>query len=373
LGNHLFANAKALIFAGLWFEGTEAQQWLKKGLAILARQVPEQILPDGGQFELSPMYHAVALNDMLDLVNVTRFYQDALSSAQHRQVERWRTHIPSMLRWYHVMCHPDGGIAFFNDAAFGIAPPSDELVAYAARLGFDAESEDARCIWLENSGYVRLSQPGSVLLADMARIGPDYLPGHAHADTLSFEFSLDHHRLFVNSGTSVYGVSEERLRQRGTAAHNTVVVEGRNSSEVWSGFRVGRRAYPQDPRVIQDDGLLIAEASHDGFCYMPGRPVHRRRWSLAPNELIIEDYITARVSSAEARYHLHPDVTIEQSAPNEGNCRLPNGVVVSWDMVGSAVRLEPSTWHPQFGISLPTTCLVIALRDGYSMLKLRWT
>ena len=71
LGNHLFANAKALVFAGLFFDGAEATMWLEKGLGILESQVPEQILADGGQFERSPMYHALALEDMLDLLNVT--------------------------------------------------------------------------------------------------------------------------------------------------------------------------------------------------------------------------------------------------------------------------------------------------------------
>jgi hypothetical protein len=70
LGNHLFANAKALVFAGLFFEGEEAAGWLSQGLNVLSRQMPEQILADGGQFERSPMYHALALEDVLDLCNV---------------------------------------------------------------------------------------------------------------------------------------------------------------------------------------------------------------------------------------------------------------------------------------------------------------
>src|SRR6266480_455096 len=51
LGNHLFANAKALVFAGTFFEGPEAARWLAKGLSILEDEVQEQILSDGGHFE----------------------------------------------------------------------------------------------------------------------------------------------------------------------------------------------------------------------------------------------------------------------------------------------------------------------------------
>jgi uncharacterized heparinase superfamily protein len=70
LGNHLLANAKALIFAGAFFEQEEGEGWLAKGLAILRREIPEQILADGGHFERSPMYHGIILEDFLDIENI---------------------------------------------------------------------------------------------------------------------------------------------------------------------------------------------------------------------------------------------------------------------------------------------------------------
>ncbi|MBT8421098.1 MAG: hypothetical protein KJO08_09585 [Gammaproteobacteria bacterium] len=134
LGNHLLANAKALVFAGLFFEGKEAEHWLATGLRILADQIPEQILADGGHFERSTMYHALVLEDMLDLCNITRSYPGALTRTQHHQVSDWPTLAARMQRWLLIMRHPDGEIAFFNDAATGIAPTPDELAGYADRL-----------------------------------------------------------------------------------------------------------------------------------------------------------------------------------------------------------------------------------------------
>jgi uncharacterized heparinase superfamily protein len=64
----------------------------------------------------------------------------------------------------------------------------------------------------------------AVALLDVAPIGPDYQPGHAHADTLSFELSLFGQRLLVNSGTSEYEISPVRQYERSTKAHNTVVL-----------------------------------------------------------------------------------------------------------------------------------------------------
>lgn len=114
LGNHLWANAKALLFVGAFFSGPSATRWLKAGEKILNREVREQILADGGHIERSPMYHAMILEDVLDMVNLSRVYPGLVPDV--------RPIAGPMLGWLKQMMHPDGEISFFNDAAFGIAP-----------------------------------------------------------------------------------------------------------------------------------------------------------------------------------------------------------------------------------------------------------
>jgi uncharacterized heparinase superfamily protein len=373
LGNHLFANAKALIFAGLWFDGEEASRWRSCGFAILQREFDEQIRADGGQFELSPMYHALALEDVLDLINITALWPDVLTPAQAAQVAHWRSRVPDMATWLLAMSHHDGKIAFFNDAAFGIAPETSELLAYAGRLGIDIPRQAGAPVWLKESGYVRLENTDAALIADIAHVGPDYLPGHAHADTLSFELSLLGQRVIVNSGTSLYGTGAERHRQRGTPAHSTLAIAGENSSDVWSGFRVGRRARPSlDAISLDPDGQSLS-ASHDGYRYRPGKPVHQRRWTLTAHTLVIEDEITApERNPAKAFFHFHPAITARMTGETAGQLTLPSGRVVSWRAGGGAARLRPSSWHPQFGLSQPSACLVLPLANGKARLELDW-
>ena len=74
-GNHLLANAKALIFSGLYFKGEEARKWLQLGVKIIDEELDEQILQDGGHFERSTMYHTVILEDFLDLINILSLYK----------------------------------------------------------------------------------------------------------------------------------------------------------------------------------------------------------------------------------------------------------------------------------------------------------
>ena len=346
LGNHLLTNAKALIFAGLFFSGDEALRWYRKGMALLARELPEQIMTDGGHFERSPMYHQIVLEDLLDLINLHQACDLKYPSQWHEVARR-------MLRWSRVMRHPDGEIAFFNDAAFGVAPFPGQVDAYAGRLGITCKEEvlSPSCC-LEESGYARLEAGRAVLLADMASVGPAYLPGHGHADTLSFELSLGSQRLVVNGGTSVYGNSDERLRQRSTAAHATVVVDGNNSSEVWGGFRVARRARIIEAKVWSEGDLYCAAAAHDGYRCLPGSPVHRRTWLLRDGELRVNDELFGTgVHQAEIIFPLAPGLLPEA----EGDNRVlvvdsENGErICMLQTDGCNIAVERTSWHPRFG------------------------
>lgn len=344
LGNHLFSNAKALYFCGLYFQGAEAEEWRKKGLKILHIELREQVLPDGGHFELSPMYHALAVEDFLDLVNVANCYDRA------DDVQQLKEALPGMLAWLSLMSHPDGKISFFNDSALNISPNNHQIFEYAERLGINQSNVSENCV-LGESGYFRLQTSNSVLLGDVGKIGPDYLPSHAHADTLSFEFSLFGQRLIVNSGTSEYGSGPERLRQRGTFAHSTVSINGVNSSDVWSGFRVGRRARPGKIKYQIFDDQAFVEGSHDGYSVQPGSPIHFRKWFLRSGSLNIRDTIVCS-SSYEVNiiFRLHPVVVVSRDKTDSIVLTLPLGntatLAYSNDLT---VSINDTTWHPMFG------------------------
>jgi uncharacterized heparinase superfamily protein len=373
LGNHLFANAKALVFAGLFFDGSEAAHWLSMGMSILEQEIPEQILADGGQFERSPMYHALALEDMLDLINISRRYAKDIPARWQPQVASWPQVAARMRRWLNAMCHPDGEIAFFNDAAIGVAPAPAALHSYAQSLGVASGGEIESLTHLEQSGYLRMNLGACVALLDAAPVGPDYLPAHAHADTLSFELSLFGSRVLVNSGTSCYGVSAERARQRGTAAHNTVVVDGENSSEVWGGFRVARRARPVALAVTREGETMRVASSHDGYLRLPGRVTHRRAWTLVAGALHISDELLGQYRQAEARLHLHPAISVGEANTNSALLVLAQGQRVQVSVSGGALRVAPATWHPEFGQSIANVCLVVEFNSAVVNTRITWS
>ena len=381
LGNHLFANAKALVFAGSFFSGPEAERWLKAGFRILEREVPEQILADGGHFERSTMYHALALEDMLDLVNLLRWFERAggsesprLQRSPEQFLTAWPERIQKMVWWLEAMCHPDGELSFFNDTAIGIAPSCESLLEYAHRLGFEPQVACRESVQLAESGYIRLVGPDACLLFDAAPVGPDYLPGHAHADTLSLELSLFGQRVLVNSGTSEYGVSDERLRQRGTAAHSTVEVEGKDSSEVWSGFRVARRAYPFGVRVKLGNGAQEATGWHDGYRRLSAPVDVGRTVRLLDHKLQIEDTVQGKCSNAIARFYCHPSVRVEASDNDNVTLRLAEGQTLKMHCEGAAsIAVESSTWHPRFGQVEQNRCVVVVFQTNRLLTTLEWS
>lgn len=373
LGNHLFMNAKALIFAGLYFDGSEAQDWLTHGMRIINEQISEQILPDGAQFELTPMYHALATEDLLDLINICEANAGKIPSDNMQNIAEWRVLAERMLEWLGCMSHPDRKISFFNDSAFGVAPTNQELFSYAKRLDILVIEPKIGITNLKDSGYVRLQSENAVLIADLGPIGPDYLPGHAHADTLSFELSIFGSRIFVNSGTSEYGISAERHRQRGTLSHNTVCVVNQDSSEVWSGFRVGARA-KITRKCLQDDGLVLhAYGEHDGYARINQQLRHSRKISLEERSLRIVDNVSLPLY-ASARYHFHPDLFVDISGENQGFIITKNGQKIKWNVSdASSIELISTTWHPEFGKAVPNKCLVANFRNQACSLNMIWS
>jgi len=351
LGNHLIKNAKALIFAGLYFESTIAKKWLTMGLRLWNRELREQVLSDGGHFERSTMYHALVLEDLLEVIS----FSDSGNRIESDQICEWREVANRMLVALGVMVHPDREIAFFNDAARGIAPEPDKLFALGKMLGIETHQNQCALKDLPETGYARLQWGEWTLLVDAAPVGPDYLPGHAHADTLSFELSLGGTRVLVNSGTSCYGLCHDRQRQRQTPAHNALTVDNHDSSEVWAGFRVACRAKIVERDYILEKDYIKFNAAHDGYCRIAGVGLHRRTWSLDENGVEIRDYVEGSAKHlVQVFFRFAPEVKISQLSEFVYSLMINSSrknleITVSHQM---AWTVEETTYHPEFGTSV---------------------
>jgi uncharacterized heparinase superfamily protein len=352
LGNHYLENATALAFVGSCFAGDDARKWFERGCAILQEQIPEQILSDGMHFERSAMYHSRVVY-MLAMLMATG--HGRLKALAAEPLER-------MLQALDLLLHPDGRIALLNDSAFGIYNEPNELMAFCHRLfgaGHLPAETKSGCFALADAGYYGWrDQEGNTLICDFGKIGPDYIPGHAHADIFSYEMSLRGHRVIVDAGVYDYECSDTRRYCRSTAAHNTVEVDGRDQCEMWGAFRVGQRGYPHDVAWGRKESGFSLAGWHDGYRRLAGRPVHHRamQWD-ANSGLMVKDRITSsQPVEVVSRLHLHPACVVERTEASRILVRYPGGqFAVVW--YESDLEIQEGQHFPEFGIRQPNTVL----------------
>jgi hypothetical protein len=343
MGNHLLENGFSLLFGGIYFGDGRL---LGKAREILQAEMEEQILADGGHFERSPMYHQILLGRLLDCINVLKSCDE---SEIRSMIPFLQEKAAGMLGWLWQMTYQDGSIPLINDAAHGIAPDSVDLFAYSKKLDVAPDIKP-----LGASGYRKVSNDRYEAIIDVGDIGPDYIPGHAHADTLSFELRVGGKPLIVDTGTSTYEDNNVRRWQRSTRAHNTVTVEGRDQSEVWGSFRVARRAYVKE----LEEGADFIAASHTGYDRIGAR--HRRRFEFSDRGLRITDHVDSKkVHICEAFLHFHPAVLVrvDHESLLADDCRI---------VFDGALRIELQDYEyaPEFNKLIPAKMAVIRFTKG---------
>lgn len=344
LGNHLLENAFSLLYGAYYFQD---EAFYKQAKKLLLDELNEQILEDGAHFELSPMYHQIMLYRVLDCINLVinnRYKDDELLEYLVAKAE-------IMLSWLNRMTYKDGSIPLLNDSANGIAPSTGELNTYAKALGISAKESV-----LKESGYRKFTNNSYELIVDVGNIGPDYIPGHAHSDTFNFELYVQGKPVIVDTGLSTYETNERRMLERSTQSHNTVVVNDRNQSEVWGGFRVAKRA-----KIIDlEEGNDFVKATHDGYKHFG--LLHTRSFRVFEKKIVIEDTIEGKNKAHSIAYlHLYPgiDPVIQKDEIVIDNINIS----VSSDQI----KVKEYLYAPAFNTLIPAKVVEIQFEKNLKM------
>lgn len=315
-GNHLLKNYCALALSGLLLQGLEARRWAEAGIEAIRSQLDEQLLEDGGHFERSPMYHLLAMQDLLDVLEFMKARASRDGELMLRHARWLERQLERMARFASVIVHPDGDIPLFNDSVLDQAPKPGELFA---RLGYSRGLVSERLVDLAQTGLVVIRPcADEVLVFDSGPLGPEHQPGHAHSDTFSFELSLGGERRIVDGGMDGYQ-STNRSFFRSASAHNTVTVNGEGPDELWSSFRVGARSRVTSRSAEEREGLWQLEGTLVAFQGW----AQRRRVALLPGRgLVVVDWIDApRSGEVCSRVRLAAGGTPLQFLPLVGSHR----------------------------------------------------
>jgi len=257
LGNHVIRNARALVLGGTAFGAAELT---RRGIDLLRRELPEQVLRDGGHYERSPAYHLAVLRDLLEVQAASP--HSWLADA----IERMRAFAAALAR-------PDGAPALFNDGTVDV--PTLELPAAPEGLAV-----------FPDSGFVVVRDGPLWLAFRCGPASPRFLPAHAHADALSFQLWWRGRPVAVDPGTYTYEPGPDRDWFRSTRAHSTLRVDGRDQFRLWGAFRSGPL-----PKV----SLRYArEGAVEASVVLPGRVRHVRRIEWTANELAIHDQLEGK-------------------------------------------------------------------------------
>ncbi len=297
-GNHLFRDAAGLVFAHELTGGVpDAWSWLEG-------QVREQVLPDGAHFERAPMYHALCLQDLVEVAALAGSRRPAwLADAVAR-----------MGGWLEAMLLGDGEIPLLGDGWLGEVDAQQLLGAARAQGALQAPAAPER-----HGGLVPLAVGRLRAVLRGGLHGPDEQLGHAHADLLSFELSAGPRRAISDTGTHGYDPGSERAHLRSTAAHNTLRIGAAEQLETWGSFRVGRRGRARVYARGQSQNWDWVSASHDAYAHLPGRPLHHRLLALCPRGALVVDCVTGSgTQRIESALHEHPQAGAMRIAPLSG-------------------------------------------------------
>lgn len=356
-GNHIIENTRALIYGGMVFQGEEPERWFHRALQLLETEVAEQVDPDGGHFERAPAYHVVVLRDLLEIAILLR---------RNHSVPPWLDDaIARMLDFLASIIMPDGELPLIKDTTLDGLSPRDLLAAAAIYLDEPRWNQSADrgiyswCLfgdegwsrldempradvqetrYFSSSGFAILRGNRNFAIIDIGPPSPDYLPAHAHADLFSFELAVDGMRTIVDSGVYEYEAGPWRDYFRSTRAHNTVEIGGTNQSEVWSSFRMARRARLKNVWWSHFDAYVAIQAEHDGYERLSVPTTHRRTFIAAPSEivLVIDELFGEGVTDCQNFLHAHPDVDI--LADSESMWRIGQLRVSAFGIASSLVQ-----------------------------------
>ncbi len=360
-GNHLISNAKAMIFFGIYFKCITGRKILKKGKNLLEKELDKQILADGAHYEKSSMYQSIIIEDLLDIYSISLAFPNLINSGILKKI------IPKMITFQLNMTHSNGGFSYFNDCSSSSSLKIDQLMNYSKKLGFKDFNYTEGIKFHKNSNFVSCKNSSSNFIFTFGSIGPNELMAHSHANSLSFELSLDNQKVFINSGVSSYQNQKRRDIERATSSHNTLELNEKNSSDVWASFRCGKRANSKLIKNSSTKDELCVYAKHDGYSTIFKKRIHFRKITYNKSSLIIEDSLEGSFNKAIVRVHLHPEVDVINDC-----LFLKSGQKIKIKKRNCNLKIKENIWAKGFGDLRENKSLEFELNSNFSCIKFSW-
>jgi len=282
--NHAIAEGLGLLAIGSALPALpDAADWVRQGRTTLELQSVRQILPDGVGAEQAVAYQRftmamLAAGGSLGAATGSRFshahdFLTAITDAggnmprigDDDEGQVWSPSLfPSLPRRWEFI------------------PPLAPWPEMDSRLrGNDEIIVPDGLNHFPDGGYTVVREGPIHLTFDHGPLGYLSIAAHGHADALSIWLSIDSEPVLIDAGTYRYhGAGSIRDAFRGTAAHNTMTVNGADQSEIAGPFNWSHKANAK--LISVSTSPWSVEAEHDGYRKRFGC-THRRRIETAGN------------------------------------------------------------------------------------------
>ena len=352
--NHLIGEAAGLFIAAVtWPCWPQARIWRVQAKAILEREALLQNAADGVNLEQAVSYQRFELELLLMSLLAGKANGQAFSTTFESRIE-------AMIEYLASIMDAGGHVPMFGDSDDGVVVrlahgrefcgyrsllATGALLFHRAEFKAKAVGLDDQTRWLigdeaddafggldaegarfpvrqtfPSGGYYILGcdfETGSEmrLVADAGPLGYQTIAAHGHADALAFTLSLGGLEFFIDPGTYAYHTQEPWRRYfRGTAAHNTVRVDGKDQSQSGGNFMWVRKARARCEFWSSSPEQDVFEGRHDGYQSLADPVIHRRRITLEKHSrrIVIEDVLLmAGAHTIELFFHCSERCRVE--------------------------------------------------------------
>ena len=324
---HLLGEAVALHALGALFpQLPRAAKWKSVGAAHVAAEMQNQVREDGSHFEQSTYYHVYAADmfafHLLLNPEAPKEYRERLL-----QMADYLNALLGAAREIPCFGDDDGGRLFHphgRKTRFGRGTLA--VASHLLHRDFcydDADAQEMAYWWLgptknahwtppfagarvfKDAGMAVAAHGGIQVHLKYGPMGPGGA-GHSHADLLSLTVRQGEEQLLVDAGTFTY-VGDPQWRDwfRGTAAHNTVVIDGLNQATPVGPFRWTGK--PES--ALESENPLAVTCRYHGF-------THRRRllWKDSTT-LIVADEVNGPPGEHEVAQMWHSPTPMLMFSP----------------------------------------------------------
>jgi hypothetical protein len=394
-GNHYLSNGVGLVFLGVLLpELAPSAAWRKKGFSIVWGEMDLQVHEDGVDFEQGLGYHGL----------VTEFWYSCVLLCERNGIAvpgDVRERLSRMFDFMLAYTRPDGSFPQIGDNDDGRLAGLDEEPVGSHRRhlavgGVMFERPDllsaagpavGTAAWLcgpqvvelpravpesisrafASGGFYIMRSADTSLVIDAGEIGMRGIGGHGHADVLSFDLWAAGAGVLVDSGTYTY--SGDRLARqalRGTSGHNTLRVDGQDSSRLGTGrwlWLIENDAHPFGVQWSSDAERDVFVGSHDGYRRLPQPVTHTRKIEFEKSSLRwrIDDMLEG-TGEHLVEVFFHPGVPFDNEA-GAVCLHAPRGDLWLWGPAEASLRQEPGWTSSGYGRRQPATVLVYTLRS----------